>query len=104
MTWKNAFLRQARSDFRTFRDLQKGNAPLCHQAHYVQMATEKLAKAYLCPPDGEPPRPTHDALVKFLRVCIERPEIRRRLGFGDVTICRAHIRGLLPLAGPTIRS
>lgn len=38
------FLDQARSDYETFRFLNRRNA--CHRLHYLQMCTEKLAKVY----------------------------------------------------------
>jgi hypothetical protein len=43
-----AFLRQARSDFEVFQLLSEqdgSRVPECHPLHYLQMATEKLAKA-----------------------------------------------------------
>lgn len=41
-----AFLTQARSDWQVFRTLAASPAPRCHSLHYLQMACEKLAKAY----------------------------------------------------------
>ena len=41
------FYRQARADFGTFLRLEHdGEIPTCHRLHYLQMACEKLAKAY----------------------------------------------------------
>ena len=45
MTWREAFLRQARSDLLTYNLLQAGGADKCQIFHYLQMAGEKLAKA-----------------------------------------------------------
>ena len=83
MTWREAFLRQAESDYRIFRDLNHSQAsvPVCHQLHYLQMATEKLAKALTCPDAGYPPKATHVAFARFLRIMKGRPELRRELGY-----------------------
>ena len=45
--WADAFYEQARSDWALFRELnERGDVPRCHALHYLQMATEKLAKAH----------------------------------------------------------
>lgn len=45
--WANAFVRQGRSDFDVYRKLSSDNElPICHHLHYLQMACEKVAKAY----------------------------------------------------------
>ena len=42
-----AFIAQARSDWRVYRILAERNeVPSCHRLHYLQMVCEKLAKAY----------------------------------------------------------
>ena len=46
------------------------------------MATEKLAKSYLCNPKSNPPK-THYAFVNFLRITKRRPETREKLGYGN---------------------
>jgi hypothetical protein len=45
--WADAYARQARSDWDVYRALA-GNReiPPCHPLHYLQMACEKIAKAY----------------------------------------------------------
>jgi hypothetical protein len=50
MTEQAAFLAQASSDFRVFQillSLDRVEVPACHPPHYLQMATEKLAKAIM---------------------------------------------------------
>ena len=50
MTEHEAYLRQARSDFGVFQLLleqDRDMVPACHPLHYLQMSTEKLAKAKL---------------------------------------------------------
>jgi hypothetical protein len=44
--YERAFLEQARSDWRVYRLLAERAEHKCHELHYLQMATEKLAKAY----------------------------------------------------------
>jgi hypothetical protein len=41
-----AFIKQARSDWLVFRALSEPPIAFCHRLHYLQMACEKLAKAY----------------------------------------------------------
>ncbi len=45
----DAFAAQGRSDWRVYQylaPLQAPSFPACHALHYLQMATEKIAKAY----------------------------------------------------------
>ncbi len=47
--WARAYARQARSDLAAREVLlTDGSLPRCHELHYLQMACEKLCKAYLC--------------------------------------------------------
>ncbi len=52
MDWRTANLTQARSDFEMLQTLSRQQAPPCHQLHYLQMSTEKLAKGFSTPPMG----------------------------------------------------
>jgi hypothetical protein len=46
-SWAQAYYAQAQSDWAIFREFQqRSDIPLCHALHYLQMAAEKLAKAY----------------------------------------------------------
>lgn len=101
MTWAEAFRRQAASDYQVFKQFSAAGSrvAVCHRLHFLQMATEKLAKSFLVGDSSEPPRQTHQALVTFLRVVSSRPEIRVRLKFGnDPKQFRAYINKLVPLA------
>ena len=98
MTWRKAFLRQAETDYLLFCELNEHKKPLCHQLHYLQMATEKLAKAFTCGPNNNPPKASHPALVRFLQISKGRPDLRRDLGFQNNSTFRAYIDSLLPLA------
>ena len=59
--------RQAQSDYDIFELLRKYNVPTCHQLHYLQMATEKIAKAYFWRSGKPPEKLTHRVFVQFLR-------------------------------------
>jgi len=99
MNWREAYLTQALSDYEVFQELNTGRYPKCHKLHYLQMATEKLAKGFLCSPRGLPPKKTHFAFVRFLKVTKKRPKIRKGLGFGsDHLAYSAYIDSLLPVA------
>lgn len=97
-TWRTATLLQAQSDYEMFLRLQKSrDAPLCHRLHYLQMTTEKLAKAFLTPPGGRYPN-THDAFVRFVRVVRGRQDYRAAFGFSQAAQYHAYLDSLLPLA------
>ena len=94
---------QARSDYDIFQLLLslRSHQP-CHPLHYLQMATEKIAKAYFWR-SGSPPPKDHAGFVQFLRFLgqIRRNEQERVANifeyrrFGDF---QAWIRTALPLA------
>lgn len=101
MTWREAFLRQAESDYRVFQRFNRSgdSVPVCQQLHYLQMSTEKLAKALSCPQGGDPPKTTHAAFARFLRISKGRPELQRALGYeGNHNAFVSYIDSLLPLA------
>lgn len=99
MTWRRAFLEQAKSDYSLFTELNQTRKARCHQLHYLQMATEKLAKAFLCDRDGRPPRKSHLAFTRFLKISKGRPDIRRKLGYASnyLGYC-TYVDNLLPAA------
>lgn len=101
MTWRQAYLRQAVADFTLYQELTRDRRPLCHRLHYLQMATEKMAKFQLTKVSGGPHRPTHVVLVAFLKLIKGRPEIRRKMGYpekGNAAAYWAYIDSLLPTA------
>lgn len=99
MTWREAFFEQARSDNMVRRLLNRNRAADAHQLHYLQMTAEKLSKGYLSDPTSlDPPKMTHKAFVKCLRVIKGRPEIRRQLGYRKKEVFWSYIDSLLPLA------
>lgn len=44
--WANAFAQQARSDWSLYLRLVERGEAVCHALHFLQMACEKIAKAY----------------------------------------------------------
>lgn len=98
--WREAFFRQARSDFEMFRELNRPGRPLCHKLRYLQMAMEKLAKAFLCSRTEGPPKRTHFALTRFLQLSKGMPQLRREPGCPETNYraCVAYIDSLVPTA------
>ncbi|HVS70412.1 MAG TPA: hypothetical protein VHQ47_04070 [Phycisphaerae bacterium] len=100
MKWRSAFLRQARSDNAARQHFARVGVEQCHQLHYLQMATEKLAKGMRANDvNRDPPEFTHAAFVNGLRAIRRLPHMWRRLGFKDDAHFAAFINSLLPLAG-----
>jgi hypothetical protein len=98
MTWRDAFLRQARSDYAVWQKLGTPGVEYSHRLHYLQMVAEKLAKGLLCDPgSATPPAPTHAAFVRLLQVLKTRPEIRRQLGYTDASVFKRFLDSLLDL-------
>lgn len=75
------FFVQARSDYHMFEALRKTDEPSCHALHYLQMATEKLAKAYFW--KTRFPKKTHLAFSKFRRAIVNDDRVRNALGCKD---------------------
>ena len=97
MDWRTALLKQARSDYELLNFLRLGDAPLCHQLHYLQMATEKLAKGFTTPRGGPPPPRVHRAFVRFVQSVRGDPQLQRACNCGPGQV-DAYIASLLPLA------
>ena len=99
MSWRTAFLAQARSDNDLRKFLNRSQVPYSHQLHYLQMAAEKLAKGFMTSPTAtDPPGFSHAAFVSCLRALKGRPEIRRQLGYASVSAFSSFIDSLLPFA------
>jgi len=101
VTWKAAFIRQAENDYGVFLTFNRSKTPIpvCQQLHYLQMSTEKLAKAFSCPQSGAAPKTSHAALTRFLRISKGRQELRRALGYeGNYDAYVSYIDSILPLA------
>ena len=95
--WRTALFAQARSNYELLKLLSRENAPLCPQLHYLQMATEKLAKGFSTPPGGPQPPKVHRAFVNFMRSVHGSRTLRQACHCGPGQI-EAYIDLLLPLA------
>lgn len=89
------YLTQARSDLRAFGLL--ADADVCHRIHYLQMMTEKLAKAYFWR-RGHPPKKRHNYFVKFIRSVGSRGDVGKVIGFQPGVFWKAYTDGMLPIA------
>jgi hypothetical protein len=77
--YQRLFLLQARSDFNLFLYLAKDTSiPHCHALHFLQMAAEKIAKAYQA--KYQTPKSTHIAFVKFIQSLSSNKKARELLG------------------------
>lgn len=78
--WGLAFVRQARSDWRVYQLLSEASVPACHVLHYLQMACEKVAKAYrirdLSSPIDELTR-HHVGFTRFVSAFLRSPMMCR---------------------------
>jgi hypothetical protein len=92
--WRTAHLKQARSDMAMFEPIREH--PLCQRLHYLQMATEKLGKAYLADGNQRPPQ-VHQAFVRFLRVCRDMADLHSACRMSARQF-RAYIASLLDTA------
>jgi len=69
---------QAKSDLAVFVSLRVGPVHEYHALHYLQMATEKISKAYLWRSGTAPPR-SHVGLMRFLKALLSRGHRRNEL-------------------------
>lgn len=93
---------QAQSDHDVFVLLRKAGVAQCHVIHYLQMVSEKLAKAYFWRSGVAPPR-SHAGFVKFLRfLCQIRQTDRERVAglftFKSFDDFQYWVRKVLPIA------
>jgi hypothetical protein len=97
--WSDAFLIQAQSDWQIYEHLEKMSFSRCHALHYLQMTTEKLAKAYLLHGRTgiKDVRSTHRALTRYLLDLSRNKRLQGMMGMAAKQL-RPHIQKLLPLA------
>ncbi|QDV13955.1 hypothetical protein CA51_38470 [Rosistilla oblonga] len=93
---------QAKSDHEVFELLRGEGVPACHSLHYLQMATEKLAKASFWA-NNDPPAMRHVGFAQFLRRFGNTPRRHRNriallFGFGQFSGFQTWIRSAIPLA------
>ncbi|QDU14408.1 hypothetical protein CA11_22140 [Gimesia maris] len=65
-SYQEQWWHQAKSDHEAFIFLKSAGIAQCHTLHYLQMVTEKIAKAYLWRSGSPPPR-SYAGFVHFLR-------------------------------------
>lgn len=65
---------QAQADWALFDHLRLNWAVECQLLHYLQMATEKLSKAYFWRSGKTPPK-SHIGFVRFLKALLDRPRV-----------------------------
>jgi hypothetical protein len=93
------YLLQSRSDWQVYQILQRQPVKECHSLHYLQMATEKLGKAFLIAGGNAPASvyTSHKAFVRFLQVVAYNSDLQKQLRMTRQQL-RAYIRTLLPIA------
>jgi hypothetical protein len=97
--WSEVFLAQAQSDWQVYEHLEKTTFPHCHALHYLQMTTEKLAKAYLLAGQTNTKivRSTHHGLSRFFQLVSRNKGLQEEMGMTAKQLS-AHVQRLLPLA------
>jgi len=99
MNWREAFLRQARSENSVRNRLNDPQIEYSHRLHYLQMDTEKLAKGYRAPPNDYDHSPqVHTGFVRFLQTLKGNISIRGILRYGPGPGFNLFIDSLLDLA------
>lgn len=95
-----AYLAQARSDFQVFEFLlgaPRAAVPECHPLHYIQMATEKLAKAIMLAMEADGfDRFSHVAFSQ-LPYQLRRRDVARMLGWSNFKAYRQFLRRSAPV-------
>jgi hypothetical protein len=78
--WAAAFAVQSRSDWQVYGKLSADPwVPACHELHYLQMACEKIAKAYRCRDTAanlEELLKKHVGFAKFIGSFLASPSIK----------------------------
>ena len=78
--WASAFAAQSRSDWQVYDRLTaEPEIPSCHKLHYLQMACEKIAKAYRCRDTGtnlEELLKRHVGFAKFIGSFLASPSVK----------------------------
>ena len=101
-SYQNLWWQQAKSDQDAFTLLRGRGIAQCHSLHYLQMVTEKLAKAYFWRSGHAPPR-SHAGFVQFLRFLghvreHDRERLANLFSFRRFEDFQNWIRNVLPIA------
>jgi len=101
--YQELWWQQAKSDHGIYVLLRREGCAQCHTLHYLQMATEKLAKAYFWRSGSAPPR-SHAGFVQFLRFLgsqipsNDRNRVANLFHFSRSNDFQSWIRSALPMA------
>ncbi len=77
--WASAFAEQGSSDLLVYEILSEANVPSCHRLHYLQMATEKIAKAYqVAGGHWSPRKKSHSVAVEFVKLYYNSPSMKKQ--------------------------
>ena len=95
--WARAYAQQGASDLVVYRELSTlraaGRIEECHEIHYLQMAIEKIARAYMLKHSkGDRTRflDSHVVVKEFVQTYASCPEWRRH--FGDKSQLWSHVK------------
>jgi hypothetical protein len=95
MTEAEAYRRQAQSDFRVYELLageKRADVPECHALHYLQMATEKIAKAAFLALQVEGFDKYSHVAFSELRRHLKRRDLAPKLAFRSFRSYRAFLK------------
>lgn len=88
--WASAFAEQSRSDWQVYISLAaEPRIPTCHELHYLQMACEKIAKAYRCRDTAanlEELLKRHVGFAKFIGSFLASPSIKEAYSGRDAQL------------------
>jgi len=93
--WAKAYAQQSASDFLVYEELSAHSAALnidqCHRLHYLQMALEKIAKAYEFrdrETSEDKLRGSHVAFSKFIGAYLASPRVKEEYRGRDAQLTR----------------
>lgn len=97
--WGNAFLQQARSDWKAYKEIKVLLLDSCHKLYYLRVATEKLGKAALIKSNVYTPVNVrkHKVFVKYLQQAHKNPKLCKSLGMKPSQV-KEYVDSVLSLA------
>ncbi|MBI5222786.1 hypothetical protein HY990_00025 [Candidatus Micrarchaeota archaeon] len=97
--WGNAFLQQAKSDWKVYREIKDLPLDDCHKLYYLRITTEKLGKAALLKGGGYNPENIrkHKLFVKYLQQAHRNPNLCKALKMRPHQV-KEYIDGVLSIA------
>lgn len=101
-SYQQLWWEQARSDHELFSLVRRKGVAPCHALHYLQMTTEKIAKAYFWRSGSPPPR-SHAGFAQFLRILCQIRRSRQQFiahlfSFKRFQDFQNWVRKVLPIA------